>query len=277
MPNISTGGIKDRAARKHQEILEREQSILAVARDLLNEFGFLGLTMERIAEHVKWSKPTVYQHFASKEEIVLALAREDMMERNAWYERASRFEGRPRERMLACGLVSSKVYAEHMRDVELALFSHWLRQNASSETQLRMMEVDMIAHGIHTKIIQDAVTEGDLTLPESMRPENVEFALWSLTFGGNMILNANLPFDKLKDLRYAKLPTTIAWAGDAFMDGIGWGPRSSEWDYEQTKTRIHKEFFNQIAVGSTVKDAVKNVKSIGQVSSAMTSTNEHPP
>lgn len=54
MPDIGTGGIKDREAKKHQEVLEREQSILGVACNLLWELSSLGLMMERIAERIKW-------------------------------------------------------------------------------------------------------------------------------------------------------------------------------------------------------------------------------
>lgn len=43
-------------------------------------------------------KPTVYKHFASNGEVVLALARKDIMERNAWHERVAQFKARPRER-----------------------------------------------------------------------------------------------------------------------------------------------------------------------------------
>ena len=64
-----------------------------------------------------------------------------------------------------------------------------------------------------------------------------------------MIYNAKLPFEKLKDLKYSKLLGTIAWAGDAFMDGIGLRPLSTEWDYEYTKALIYEEFFHQVTSG----------------------------
>ncbi len=69
MPRAGLNTITQRVSKKHQEVLEREKQILSVARKLLDELGYLGLTMDRIAEQVGWSKPTVYQHFSSKEEV----------------------------------------------------------------------------------------------------------------------------------------------------------------------------------------------------------------
>ena len=40
---------------------------------MLLEKGYLGLTMDRIADEAEYSKGTIYQHFTCKEEIVAAL------------------------------------------------------------------------------------------------------------------------------------------------------------------------------------------------------------
>ena len=64
-----------------------------------------------------------------------------------------------------------------------------------------------------------------------------------------MICNASLPFEALEDLEYRKLPGTIAWAGDAFMDGIRWQPLSKEWDYAETESRIRAVLFEDDSSG----------------------------
>ena len=73
--------------------------------------------------------------------------------------------------------------------------------------------------------------------------------MWSLSYGGNLICNASLPFEALEDLEYRKLPGTIAWAGDAFMDGIRWQPLSKEWDYAETESRIRAVLFEDDSSG----------------------------
>ncbi len=56
---------KERAKR------QREIEILKVASDLMNERGFANFNMDELAEAVGVSKPTLYQHFASKDELLV--------------------------------------------------------------------------------------------------------------------------------------------------------------------------------------------------------------
>ena len=74
--------------RKQREIQEREELILDVARDMLVERGYLGLTMDRIAKAIDYSKGTVYQHFASKEDLFAELAAGHMQGRIERFARA---------------------------------------------------------------------------------------------------------------------------------------------------------------------------------------------
>lgn len=56
---------KERAKR------QREADILKVASELMNERGFANFNMDELAEAVGVSKPTLYQHFASKDELLV--------------------------------------------------------------------------------------------------------------------------------------------------------------------------------------------------------------
>ncbi len=68
--------------RKQREIRQREAYLLDVARKMLMEHGFSGLSMDRLAEATEYSKGTVYQHFSTKEDLVAALAVREGVE--AW-------------------------------------------------------------------------------------------------------------------------------------------------------------------------------------------------
>ena len=63
----------DNLSRKQREFLQREQLILDTAQNMLHQNGYVQLTMERIAEAVEYSKGTIYNHFASKEDIFQAV------------------------------------------------------------------------------------------------------------------------------------------------------------------------------------------------------------
>jgi AcrR family transcriptional regulator len=56
-----------------QDGASTRERILDVALDLFTEQGFDGTSMREIAERLHISKPAIYHHFASKEEILMAL------------------------------------------------------------------------------------------------------------------------------------------------------------------------------------------------------------
>jgi len=60
-------------ARSDQAGASTRERILDVALDLFTEQGFDGTSMREIAERLHITKPSIYYHFASKEEILMAL------------------------------------------------------------------------------------------------------------------------------------------------------------------------------------------------------------
>jgi AcrR family transcriptional regulator len=62
----------DQASGDQAGVSTRER-ILDVALDLFTDQGFDGTSMREIAERLHISKPAIYYHFASKEEILMAL------------------------------------------------------------------------------------------------------------------------------------------------------------------------------------------------------------
>jgi AcrR family transcriptional regulator len=70
LPSESAG--TDRPGRDQAGVPTRER-ILDVALDLLTEQGFDGTSMREIAERLHITKPSIYHHFGSKEDILMAL------------------------------------------------------------------------------------------------------------------------------------------------------------------------------------------------------------
>src|SRR5688500_15556461 len=60
-----------REGYKEREKSRREDDILKMAEQLIGERGYANLTMDELAEMVGISKPTLYQHFKSKEDIAV--------------------------------------------------------------------------------------------------------------------------------------------------------------------------------------------------------------
>src|SRR5690242_3515432 len=110
-------GMKGTLTRKQREIQGREQRILDVARSMIVDDGYHGLSMDRIAEALEYSKGTIYQHFSCKEEILMALVNQTMERRLNMFRRAAAFRGRSRERLTAIGLAAElffQLYPDHL-------------------------------------------------------------------------------------------------------------------------------------------------------------------
>ncbi|HUA35455.1 MAG TPA: helix-turn-helix domain-containing protein, partial [Candidatus Binataceae bacterium] len=65
------------AGRREQQKLQREQRILAAARRLFDRKGYASTSMEEVAERAGLAVGTLYNYFASKDELLFAISRSD--------------------------------------------------------------------------------------------------------------------------------------------------------------------------------------------------------
>ncbi len=225
---------------KQEEIKLREQRILDVARSVLIQHGYHGLSMERIAAKVEYSKGTIYNHFANKEEIIVALAIETVGRRLEMFKQAAQFRGASRFRMLAIGQAAEKFvrdYADFFT-LEQILQLPSVRQKISQQRQHEINSIEVRCMDIVAGIVRDAVAAEDLVLGPDVTPEKLVFGIWSLTSGGFAIAarSGTLPHLGL-DNPFELVHHHTA----ALMDGFGWAPKSSEYDSNKLNQKIHCE------------------------------------
>lgn len=84
---------------KERQREEREELILQAAADLLTEQGYHETSIDQIAARVGIAKGTVYLHFSSKEELVIALLKRGMREFVRAIEDTLAGEGSPSEKL----------------------------------------------------------------------------------------------------------------------------------------------------------------------------------
>ncbi len=63
-------GIRQRRERERREV---RQAIFTAARDIALKDGWPSVTIRKIADRIEYSPPTIYEHFESKEAILVAL------------------------------------------------------------------------------------------------------------------------------------------------------------------------------------------------------------
>ena len=97
------------------------ERILAAARDLFNRHGVRGVGVELIAEAAGTNKMTLYRHFQSKDELVLAYVRDIAADAEAmWTELAEGHPGKPMAQLQAWLMLAAECVTDEGHGCELA-------------------------------------------------------------------------------------------------------------------------------------------------------------
>lgn len=226
--------------RRRREVASRESLILSTARDMLARDGYLGLSMDRLAEAIEYSKPTIYQHFATKEDLILAVANEALAKRAELFTRASRFHGRSRETMTAIGAADA-VFVNTYRDyfaIEQMLHESSLWEKSTPERRQAHETCGYACMNAMQAILFRAVSEGDLD-PRHHNPEDLVWGLRNLSVGTHTLAMSR-PWP---EAQLVALYRGLFRNQHALLDGAGWRPLYTEWDYAATFRRALREVF----------------------------------
>ena len=226
---------------RERERQEREEAILKAAYDDILTEGYLGLNMSRLAKRVGIANGTLFLHFRTKEDLLLALVSQTAQRFREFFERAEAFKGRPRERMAAVGFADelfSKLYPGHHK-LEFLVRADSIWERASEDRRSQFQEKESRCVQVANRIINDALCEGDLELSD-MAPEEVTFGLWTISLGAHTLVAASEP---LKHAGISNAYRSLRRAQHALLDGINWRPLTHEWDWDDTYRRIRAEVF----------------------------------
>lgn len=226
--------------RKERERASREELILDHARRLLVRNGFQDLNLDELAQAIEYSKGTIYLHFKTKEDLVLAVATRSLSKRAELFERAAKFEGRTRERIRAIGFACCQFAVEHKDyfNLEMVLKAPSFWEKASEEgRRLHGLEASRTIHTVNT-IIVDAIRAGDL--PPKTRAQDVVFSLISITMGSHL---AGMQPDIQMICGVADPIGVVRRNQDLICDGWGWKPLLKDMDAAAVDKRIRKEIF----------------------------------
>ena len=229
-------------SRKQREIRLREARILAVARDQILEGGYLGLNMDRIAAQIEYSKGTIYQHFCNKEEILLALVNDALDTRQRMFRVAAAFPGPDRVRLATVG-AAAEAFVEHFPyhfKVEQIVRASSIWEKTSPERQQLMQACEKSCMETVVEVVHHGVAAGDLALPDGVRPEEVVFGLWSIYLGAQIISHSS---DTLGEIGIDNPIRSLRTNQQMMLDGYGWRPLSSDFDYTAHMDRVKTEMF----------------------------------
>ena len=213
--------------RRLRERAEREQRFLDKAQELIQRDGLLSLQMSRIAEECDYATGTLYQHFASKEDLLVALATRNSLSRVDLFERAARWHGPTRERMLAIALADLMVIREQPEHFRLAQFvlTDIIWGAASAQSRQRSLEASAPLGALTDSIVMDAIAVGDLRAGLGLSPQAVAIGPWTLSLGMHTLTHAEGLLEGLIDAHALGDPYRLLMKHLHFLlNGYGWQP-----------------------------------------------------
>jgi AcrR family transcriptional regulator len=230
--------------RKERNRTEREQRILQVGRQMLVAHGYRGLSMDRIAAEIEYSKGIVYQHFSSKEDLLCAISIDLLKEGMGFFRRASQFSGRARERLTAVAVASQLLLRLNPDSfqAQLIIWVNSIAEKAPQERQASLGHLQSELVEILTGLVQDAVRRKELVLPADFVPLGLVHGMWAMLIGNELLAQCGKTAADFKSLELGAVTRRNL---QIFWDGFGWKPFSTKWDYEATVKRVLDEVFAQ--------------------------------
>ncbi|HBR95850.1 MAG TPA: TetR/AcrR family transcriptional regulator [Gammaproteobacteria bacterium] len=231
-----------RALGKQQQF-DRENLIMDCALELIERDGIGVLTMDKLVAELPYSKGTVYNHFTSKEDLLLALCNRSMDVLATLFLKSEAFEGLLREKALAV-FFAYMLYARlHPTQFMLVITakSAQVTEKASccrtdEHVQLESKLVDPIL-----RIFEQALAEGVLCPPPGLSLEQLVFYCWSLGFGANALLLQGV--DRCTTRSELVVEKEMLHGSNILFDGLGFQPATSEFDWSDTIQRLKRDIF----------------------------------
>ncbi len=150
---------------KEKQRQEREALILKVAEEVLAEKGYRDTSMDEIAARVGIAKGTVYLHFASKEELVVALFERDMQNLLQVVAKQVDSMASAHDKMEAIlHIMYGELFSKRIQLLYSIYQSPELRKNFEEKGCMRALWEELVAH--ITSLLEEgkAAGEFDVTL-----------------------------------------------------------------------------------------------------------------
>lgn len=224
--------------RKQREFAEREQRFLDAARAQICEQGLLSLQMAPVARACDYATGTLYQHFASKEDLLAAICCEMAAKRVEMFEKVTNWDAPSRDRMFGIA-VADMLFArdnpEHFRLHQYVL-TEVVWQTVSAKRREQLLAANQPLGLLVGQIIADAVTAGDLD-SHGKPPLELGIGQWSLVTGMHNLVHA----EGVLDLYNLHEPYRMMLQQlNALLNGLDWQPRVAPFDDDALRAQIDR-------------------------------------
>lgn len=239
-------------SKSEQKKVDREEELVDLAVTILNEQGFAGLSLEKLTAKSCYSKGTIYNHFASKEDCLSALCIRAISSILELFKRALTFDGNSREKAVAVHY-AYQLYARLQPTLFMAVLSSkapGVREKTSPERTQVTDSLEFEINNFSDAMFRNAIAEGSLILPDHISVETLTFSNWAMSFGTNALAMSAAEAKAVNRLD----PNTLLLQNISLLhDGMNWAPLAKDWDYQNTWQRVEQEIFAEDILSLSTK------------------------
>ena len=233
--------------RRQRQVADREQQVLAAAHELIRAEGLLNLQMSKLAERCEYAVGTLYQHFASKEDLLVALTTQSVAEHASMFRRVAEWKAGTRERMFGIG-VADMIFVRrnpgHFRLAQYAL-CEVVWKAASPLRREALLAANQPVAGVVAELVREAVKAGDLDL-RGQTPQELTSGLWALSFGFHNLTHAE---GVLEEFTVREPYRLMCRHIQHLLNGCGWKPLADPADtgaLDRLIRRVSDEVFGDL-------------------------------
>ncbi len=210
------------AERRQKEKKDRETLFLEKAAELIRTEGLLNLQMARLAEACEYATGTLYQHFSSKEDLLVALAEQGACEHINIFRRAAAWDAGTRNRMFAIAVGDvffTQKNPEHAKLMQY-IFAEAVWENASSSRRESLLSQCEPINKIINQLVSEACRNGELE-PNGLRPMELALGPWCLCEGMHSLVHTQ----GLLEACQVERPEVLLYLHvQILLNGMGWKP-----------------------------------------------------
>ncbi len=166
------------AERKQREKAHRETSILEAAKKVFLAKGLIAATIDDIAAEAELGKGTLYRHYRSKEDIMLAISEQAVRELHALYAKEAADKGTSLEKVLR---MMRMYYAFVIENPAYFGFIAFFESPLPTTNAGVVYETTTATYDLFKAVFQQGIADGSMR--SDLKPELMASSLWASSYG----------------------------------------------------------------------------------------------
>lgn len=229
--------------RRRRELAERERVFLKCAGEMIAREGLLHLQMAPLAEACEYATGTLYQHFSSKEDLLVVLATQRIAAYGNRFLRAAGLERPSRERMFALAVADHRFCERNPEHSQLVqyVFTEVVWMNATEARREALTEICQPCIGAVESVVKEAVEEGALARGK-LSLGQLSLGPWALCHGVQSLMQTR---GLLESMRITEAGSLLFHHVQALLNGLEWQPLFDLEDHKALR-RLTKELEKEI-------------------------------